>query len=746
MMMTFSNLLSRHRLGRALLHGWCIVRGGNRSWHLAGVRRELLPGAERGCVADQPQHLRNLAMPQTDHALRLARRAQPRSWAVLAVGMALTCAAHGASASDYTEPFRPQFHFTPERNWMNDPNGMVFYEGEYHLFYQFNPFGDKWGHMSWGHAVSPDMVHWEHLPLALAEEDGVMIFSGSAVVDWKNTSGFGKDGKPPLVAIYTGHYTEKPLQNQHIAYSNDKGRTWTKYEGNPVLDIGAKDFRDPKVMWHAPTKRWVMTVALSIDRKIQFYSSPNLKDWTFLSEFGPAGSVTGIWECPDLFELPVAGTKEKRWVLIVNVSAGPPAGGSGGQYFIGNFDGARFTPDPDIALKPLPEFVPPGQVLADFEGDNYSGWKATGEAFGSGPPRGRLDGQNPVGGFKGHGLVNTFLRGDGTQGTLTSSEFEITRPFVNFLIGGGAHKETCMSLLVDGKVVRTASGEDNEHLAWRSWDVREFAGRTARIEIVDSHTGGWGHINVDHIMLADAPARAASEPALWFDYGKDFYAAVSWSDVPESDGRRLWLGWMSNWQYAQDVPTSPWRSAMSIPRELHLRKTTAGIRLVQQPVRELAKLRQQHQQFKGGDVTAANTWIKKNKIEGDQLELIIEFAPAQSGVQGVKVLKGASEGTVIGVDRTNGRVFVDRTRSGRVDFHPKFAGVHDAPLTKRDGTVKLHVFVDACSVEVFVNEGETVLTELVFPRKNSRGIEFFGTEKIATLRAVEVWKLKTAWR
>ena len=129
---------------------------------------------------------------------------------------------------------------------MNDPNGLVFYEGEYHLFYQYNPFGDKWGHMSWGHAVSPDLVHWQHLPLALAEENGVMIFSGSAVVDWKNTSGFGKDGKPPLVAIYTGHYTEKPLQNQHIAYSNDKGRTWTKYAGNPVLDIGAKDFRDPE--------------------------------------------------------------------------------------------------------------------------------------------------------------------------------------------------------------------------------------------------------------------------------------------------------------------------------------------------------------------------------------------------------------------------------------------------------------------------------------------------------------------
>lgn len=725
MMTTLPSLLSKRRLGRAVLHLWCFARGGNPAWHFDGIRRELFP-----------------------HPL------QRPVFAVLSVGMMLGCgvaqAAEPVASSRpvdyYTEPFRPQFHFTPERNWMNDPNGMVFYDGEYHLFYQYNPFGDKWGHMSWGHAVSPDLVHWQHLPLALVEENGVMIFSGSAVVDWQNASGFGKDGKPPMVAIYTGHYTEKPLQNQQIAYSNDKGRTWTKYAGNPVLDIGAKDFRDPKVMWHEPTKRWVMTVSLPTDHKIRFYGSPNLKEWTLLSEFGPAGSVAGIWECPDLFELPIEGTKEKHWVLIVNVSAGPPAGGSGGQYFIGQFDGTRFTPDATIQPAPLPEFVPPGQVLADFEGDNYGDWKATGEAFGPGPARGRLDGQNPVDGFKGRGLVNSFYRGDGTQGTLTSPEFEITRSFLNFLIGGGAHKETCMNLLVGGKIVRVVSGEENEGLAWQSWNVREFAGRKARLEIVDRHTGGWGHVSVDQIMLADAPARAGAKPALWFDYGKDCYAAVSWSDVPKSDGRRLWLGWMSNWQYAQDVPTAPWRSAMSIAREVGLRKTSEGIRLVQKPIREMAKLREEHQRFKGGDVAAANAWLQRNKIEGDQLEFVVEFNPAKTGVQGVKVFKGANEETIIGVDRTNGRIFVDRTRSGQADFHPKFFGVHDAPLAKRDGSVKLHVFVDACSVEVFVNDGEAVLTELVFPANTSRGVEFFGAEKSTAIRAFEAWKLKSAWR
>jgi hypothetical protein len=184
----------------------------------------------------------------------------------LAVALAVVfgLAAPLRAAELYREPFRPQFHFTPERNWMNDPNGMVYYDGEYHLFYQHNPKGDKWGHMSWGHAVSHDLIHWEHLPLALPEENGVMIFSGSAVVDWKNTTGFGKEGKPPLVAIYTGHHTAKPLQNQHIAYSNDRGRTWTKFAGNPC-STSVPRISDPQILWHESTSQWVTTIAMPTD-------------------------------------------------------------------------------------------------------------------------------------------------------------------------------------------------------------------------------------------------------------------------------------------------------------------------------------------------------------------------------------------------------------------------------------------------------------------------------------------------
>jgi sucrose-6-phosphate hydrolase SacC (GH32 family) len=646
----------------------------------------------------------------------------------------------------YSEPFRPQYHFTPEKNWMNDPNGLVFYQGEYHLFYQYNPFGDKWGHMSWGHAVSPDMVHWHPLPLALPEEDGVMIFSGSAVVDWHNSSGLGTEGRPPLVAIYTGCRIADGTQFQCIAYSNDKGRTWTKYAGNPVININSKDFRDPKVQWHEPSKRWIMTVSLSALHQVCFYASTNLKEWTLLSKFGPANATSGVWECPDLFQLPVEGGGEKRWVLAVNINPGSIAGGSGGQYFIGQFDGTRFTADAESLLAPAAAFAPKGQVIADFEGRDYGHWKVTGDAFGPGPAQGQLPGQNPVDGFLGHGLVNSYYHGDISTGTLTSTEFELTRPFLNFLIGGGSQKETCMNLLVDGKVVRSASGQDNERLEWRSWDVREFQSQKAMVEIVDRATGGWGHINVDQIMLADAPARPASQSAWWFDYGPDFYAAVSWSDIPKSDGRRLWLGWMNNWQYGQDVPTAPWRSAMSIPRQLGLRKTAEGIRLVQKPVRELESLRDKHYHFAGGDLAKANAWMAHNHIMGQELELAVEFEPQSDGIQGLKVLKGADEATSIGVDRAARVLFVDRAHSGLVNFYPQFAAVNKAPLAAWDNTVKLHIFVDAGSVEVFANDGEYVFTDLVFPSADSRQLEFYGTDKPAAIRSFEVWTLKSIWQ
>jgi sucrose-6-phosphate hydrolase SacC (GH32 family) len=569
-----------------------------------------------------------------------------------------------------------------------------------------------------------------------------MIFSGSAVVDWNNTSGFGRGGNPPMIAIYAGNYTGKPLQNENIAYSNDRGRTWTKYNGNPVIDIGSKDFRDPKVFWYEPAKNWIMAVALSTDHKICFYSSFDLKHWQHLSDFGPAGANGGVWECPDLFPLAVDGDpKHIKWVLTVNIGSGAPAGGTGVQYFVGMFDGVQFTADTASQPQPTPAFAPDGQIIADFEGRDYGDWKTTGDAFGPGPAQGQLPDQNPVDGYIGHGLVNSYYHGDAATGTLTSPEFKINRSFLNFLMGGGSQPETRMDLLIGGKVIRSASGEDNERLTWRSWEVRQFENQKAVLQIVDQATGGWGHISVDQIMLADTPARPANDPALWLDYGPDDYAAVSWNDIPPSDGRRLWVGWMNNWEYGQDIPTSPWRSAMTVPRELSLHTTVEGIRLVQTPVRELQSLRGEHIHFSGGTISQANSWLAKNRIQGDQVEFEVGFDPLASDVEGLYVLKGKNEETVIGVDRDAGTVFVDRRHSGNVNFNPKFPGVYSTPLRLPGGAVKLHVLVDACSVEVFVSNGEAVLTSLVFPSMDSRGMEFFGPSG-AKIESLKLWNLK----
>ncbi|HXJ96932.1 MAG TPA: glycoside hydrolase family 32 protein [Terriglobia bacterium] len=487
----------------------------------------------------------------------------------------------------YDEPFRPQFHFTPARNWTNDPNGPVYYKGEYHLFYQYNPFGDEWGHMSWGHAVSRDLLHWQHLPVAIPEENGVMIFSGSTVVDLNNSSGLCKSSSATdhscLIAVYTG-YTGKE-QNQNLAYSNDRGRTWSKYSGNPVIDLHLKDFRDPKVFWDEPRHRWVMVTALSPQHKLRFFGSTDLKHWTALSDFGPAGAVGGAWECPDLFQLPVEGQPgETRWVLSVNVNPGGVAGGSGDQYFVGQFDGTRFA-------------------------------------------------------------------------------------------NGNSASQT-----------------------------------------------------------------------LWADYGRDFYASTSFSDIPRSDGRRIWMGWLNNWDYAAHVPTSPWRGQQSIPRALKLHRTPQGIRLVQEPVIELQALRERHVTVTNQSSEAANAILQSKKVNGDTLEIEAEIDPEQAAEFGIKVRKGPSEETVIGVDRAKSVLFVDRTRSGDISFDPKFPGRQEAPLNRAgEKAIALHIFVDRCSVEVFANDGEVVVSDLVFPSSNSRAIELYSKVGKARIESLDVWNLKSIW-
>ena len=441
------------------------------------------------------------------------------------------CAQTNTAADLYQELYRPQFHFSPARHWTNDPNGLVYYQGEYHLFFQYNPVGSKPDNISWGHAVSPDLMHWRQLPVAISRTDTNFIFSGSAVVDENNTSGFGTKDNPPLVAIYSNDNQNTGREDQRLAYSSDGGRTFTQYADNPVIDINSDNFRDPKVLWYAPAQEWRMVVALSAQHKMSFHASPDLKHWEHLSDFGPAGATEEAWEVPDIFKLAVDGGTHSKWVLLVNVNPGGIAGGSGAQYFIGDFDGTRFVADGSTTYTP-----PKGTVLQGFEQSDYGAWQMTVTAFGRGPAAAELPDQTAVSGYQGEQWATSFHPGDAATGTLTSPYFTLDSRYLNFLIGGGENPraadttangvspagskdrqnqprasvltETSVNLLVDGQVVRTATGSDNEILHWTHWRVADLLGRSARIQIVDHNSEPGGHIDADQFTFSPGPASA----------------------------------------------------------------------------------------------------------------------------------------------------------------------------------------------------------------------------------------------
>ncbi|WP_317195499.1 GH32 C-terminal domain-containing protein [Rufibacter psychrotolerans] len=649
-----------------------------------------------------------------------------------------------AQSTSYNEPYRPQYHFSPKANWINDPCGMVYLDGEYHLMYQYNPFGTQWGSMSWGHAVSRDLVHWEELPVALYPDAQGQIFSGGAVIDHHNTAGFGAGA---MVAIYT---SAGDKQKQSIAYSLNKGRTWRKYTGNPVLpNRGVADFRDPQVFWHEKSGKWIMTLAVA-DR-IEFYSSPDLKNWGFESSFGQTvGAHGGVWECPDLFRLTVAGQAEPVWVLMVSINPGSPSGGSGTQYFLGNFDGSRFTLTEEFREllnqeTPLPE----GVLFEDFEESNYSAWAVTGTAFGAKPAAGTLPGQQVVTGYRGRQLVNSYLNGDGATGKLTSPAFTIQHEVINLLVGGGNHPGGAeVRLLVDGQVVASSTGQNEEKLRWKAWNVNDFIGKQAFIEIVDEVTGSWGHLNVDHIYFSDTIIEGETREALWTDYGPDFYAGRSWENQPQGTYERVWLAWMNNWSYAGNLPTSTWRGSMSLPRALALRRNGDGqVRLYQTPVQEVEKLRAAPApvSFQNQSITGSNQQLAAHAIAGTRYEVQFVLVPGNTTAKtGIQVRKGGQEVTEIGYDPETNAIYLDRSKSG-VHFSGGYAQVFYAPLEKKEQELRFRIFVDESSVEVFVNDGALVQTARIFPSAQATGLSFFGAEEVR-VKSFNFWPMGSIWQ
>lgn len=480
--------------------------------------------------------------------------------------LSMTVSAQKPYTGNYDEPYRPAFHFTPPSQWMNDPNGLVFYEGKYHLFYQYHPHSNVWGPMHWGHAESTDLVHWTQLPIALYPDEKGHIFSGSSVIDQNNTTGFGKDA---MVAIYTYHSDElwkqghKNTESQALAYSLDQGKTWTKYKNNPVLNnTGEQDFRDPKVFWNNATNKWIMVLA--VHDMIRIFSSPNLKDWTFESNFQPReDAVLGVWECPDLFPMDYKG--QQKWVMIVNHGDKAVNSGSGTRYFVGDFDGKQFT------------------------------------------------------------------------------------------------NET---------------------------------------------------------------------PGKWLDFGTDYYAAVTFGNVP--DGKKIVQGWMSNWQYATKVPTEVWRSAMALPRELALSKDANGWFLRQETLSAMAAIK---------DSVYSSEWASLPFKETLPTESEVAFV-IDGGTDNLSVTIGNVDGEKITLQLKDGQFSIDRTQSGKTDFSDKFASVQTMPVPEK--IVSVQLFLDNSSVEVFLNEGKYVMTNLFFPTEPYNIISVSGSAK--EIKHVDINKINNIWR
>ena len=637
-----------------------------------------------------------------------------------------------SEAVRYQQPYRPQYHFSPAQGWLGDPDGMVRFQGLYHLFW-------------WGHADSPDLVHWNERVQPMFGDDGSFVyFSGSVVVDLDNTSGLAVDpAQPPMVAVYTMHNRLTNIETQGLSVSYDY-RTFVYYDQNPILVSERQGFRDPQVFFHEPTQRWIMVIAFADERKVGIFASTDLTHWEHLSDFGPIGAQSQVWEVPDLFELPVDGDPGRsKWVLLCGM------GPNREQYFIGDFDGTTFTLDPEQNGYLLRGEGLPGELFADFETALPSGWVAEGDPVAIGP--GDDLGNTRVSGFIGTGFVSTYTPGSTSgnrgQARLTSPDFSISHGFINFLISGGHDAaDAGVYLVVDGDTVRSSTGDGTDVMKWAGWDVTDLIGKTARIEIRDSTTSGdHGRINVDHIRFADTPAQAGREHALWLDYGADYYAVRTYRDYDGAENRVVTMGWLGNWEYAQQVPTSWGKGALALPREITLQSFPGGLRIIQQPIPALTSLRGASVHVNDrtlGDLTP----LTEFQPTRNTYELEAEFAITDPQARfGLRLAIGGTAGVSVGYDALTHTVFVDRRDPENGTLIPQFSKYLEAPLEPNDGRVRLRIFVDQSSLEVFAQDGQVSLSALMFPSAESLGIATFSERGTTQLVRLEAWPLESIW-
>lgn len=491
-----------------------------------------------------------------------------------------TLAANAPTASD---PWRPAAHLTAARNWLNDPNGLVFHDGTYHAFYQYNPRGNSWGNMSWGHSTSTDLVHWEQQPVAMEASPEEEIFSGCIVMDTNNASGLGSAGNPPMVALYTSAYGKngalpQGAQAQSVAFSLDKGTTWEKYQGNPVLNLAPtnNNFRDPKITWYEPGRYWVMSTVVADAQVVKLFKSTDLLHWDFLSDFSGAGAQGGLWEVPELIQMGVEGSTDKKWVMLLSINPGGIAGGSGMQYFVGDFDGTRFVAEDAAA---------PDAPLAESQ---------------------------------------------------------------------------------------------------------------------------------------------------WLDRGADYYAANSISGAP--GGKPVLLGWMGNWDYAQHVPTTPWRGSMAVPRELTLVRGEHRLELRS----AIATVAREALESAGSAVQVKNLTVGSGlqhlvddfTARAQLLEVKMELTSAREAGLNLRASADGKSALRITYTKDTRTVKVDRSNAGTTNFSEKFSPYHQAtlPPSSNDAKVRLQILLDSSSVEVFAGDGAIVISDTFFPDWDATGTSAFSTD------------------